>query len=93
MGLKGVCPKCGVTYYGWALDNPNNQRCVEGRVRFLITENGKKLFKDTFLLPKNIKSSSIPGPMPDSEKTKDKNEKEYEPFFSQLNYKERDSAW
>jgi hypothetical protein len=66
MGLQGVCPKGGITYYGRALGEPNNQRCVEGRVRILITEAGKKLFKDSLLLlPKSIKSSSIPGPMPD----------------------------
>ena len=26
-GMKGVCPKCGVTYCGWALMNPLLQIC------------------------------------------------------------------
>jgi uncharacterized protein (DUF983 family) len=25
--LKGVCPKCGKIYYGWALMNPIHQTC------------------------------------------------------------------
>jgi uncharacterized protein (DUF983 family) len=27
--MKGVCPKCGKVYYGWALANPEVQRCGE----------------------------------------------------------------
>jgi len=41
MGLKGVCPKCGVTYYGWALDNPNNQRCESCKCDMVITNDSK----------------------------------------------------
>lgn len=25
--LKGVCPKCGKKYYGWALQEPQHQHC------------------------------------------------------------------
>ena len=25
--MKGKCPKCGATYYGWALGNPIHQQC------------------------------------------------------------------
>ena len=25
--MKGTCPKCGVTYCGWALVNPEFQKC------------------------------------------------------------------
>ena len=25
--MKGICPKCGVKYCGWALANPAFQRC------------------------------------------------------------------
>jgi transcription initiation factor IIE alpha subunit len=25
--LKGVCPKCGARYYGWALINSIEQKC------------------------------------------------------------------
>ena len=40
MGLKGVCPKCGVTYYGWALENTNNQRCENCDCDLAITVDG-----------------------------------------------------
>jgi uncharacterized protein (DUF983 family) len=40
MGLKGVCPKCGVTYYGWALENPSNQRCEGCKTDLVITNDG-----------------------------------------------------
>jgi uncharacterized protein (DUF983 family) len=40
MGLKGVCPKCGVAYYGWALENPNNQRCENCACDLAITNDG-----------------------------------------------------
>jgi hypothetical protein len=26
-GMKGVCPKCGTIYAGWALMNPALQKC------------------------------------------------------------------
>ena len=26
-GMKGTCPACGATYWGWALLNPREQRC------------------------------------------------------------------
>jgi uncharacterized OB-fold protein len=25
--MKGKCQKCGATYYGWALENPLQQKC------------------------------------------------------------------
>jgi len=40
VGLKGVCPKCGVTYYGWALENPANQRCEGCKTDLVITNDG-----------------------------------------------------
>jgi hypothetical protein len=27
--MKGKCPKCGVSYYGWALGNPLYQKCEQ----------------------------------------------------------------
>jgi uncharacterized protein (DUF983 family) len=27
--MKGKCPKCGASYYGWALSNPIHQKCEE----------------------------------------------------------------
>ena len=26
-GIEGICPKCGLHYFGWALNNPMAQRC------------------------------------------------------------------
>ena len=26
-GMKGICPKCGTIYAGWALNNPKEQIC------------------------------------------------------------------
>jgi hypothetical protein len=28
-GMKGVCPRCGTSYYGWALASPEQQRCSQ----------------------------------------------------------------
>jgi hypothetical protein len=39
MALKGVCPKCGKAYYGWALGNPNNQRCEGCKMDLVITND------------------------------------------------------
>jgi transcription initiation factor IIE alpha subunit len=25
--MKGICLKCGAIYYGWALENPLDQKC------------------------------------------------------------------
>jgi len=33
-------PKCGVTYYGWALGKPNNQRCEKCERDLVITNDG-----------------------------------------------------
>ena len=40
MGLKGVCPKCGGTFYGWALEDPNKQRCEDCKTDLVITSDG-----------------------------------------------------
>ena len=40
--IEGKCPKCGKTYYGWALLDPRHQSCLECKVGLLITEDGKK---------------------------------------------------
>jgi uncharacterized protein (DUF983 family) len=41
MGLKGVCPKCGVTFCGWALENPDNQRCENCKTDLVITNDNQ----------------------------------------------------
>jgi len=39
-GLKGVCPKCGASYYGWALRNPIEPKCDRCGSDLKISENG-----------------------------------------------------
>jgi transcription initiation factor IIE alpha subunit len=39
-GLKGVCPKCGASYYGWALRNPGEPKCDRCGSDLKISENG-----------------------------------------------------
>jgi hypothetical protein len=39
MALKSVCPKCGKAYYGWALGNPDNQRCEKCKCDLVITND------------------------------------------------------
>jgi hypothetical protein len=38
-GMKGVCPKCGTSYAGWALNNPKEQICGH-------CGSGLELFRD-----------------------------------------------
>ena len=47
--LKGVCPKCGATYYGWSLKRPDQQRCKVCGSKLLVydesletTEEGRQ---------------------------------------------------
>lgn len=37
---KGVCPRCGETYYGWALLQPKSQYCGRCGTRLIITIPG-----------------------------------------------------
>jgi ribosomal protein S27AE len=39
--LKGRCPKCGASYYGWALRFPRHQSCPTCGVGLIIIENGQ----------------------------------------------------
>ena len=43
--LEGICPKCGVRYYGWALRFPRNQSCSSCGAALEITEEGHGTFK------------------------------------------------
>jgi transcription initiation factor IIE alpha subunit len=38
--IKGICPKCGARYYGWALANPAKQKCERCGSDLEITESG-----------------------------------------------------
>ena len=37
--MKGKCPKCGATYYGWALEDPIHQKCEHCGSSLEISEN------------------------------------------------------
>lgn len=36
--LKGICPKCGKVFYGWALQNPEHQHCECGALLLIFDE-------------------------------------------------------
>jgi hypothetical protein len=75
--IEGKCPKCGKTYYGWALLDPRHQSCLECKVGLLITEDGKKTVQGySPFTAEEYKIKLHPGAMPDSEKTKNKTIKE-----------------
>jgi hypothetical protein len=38
--LKGICPNCGVRYYGWVLMNSLQQKCARRGSDLEIAENG-----------------------------------------------------
>jgi hypothetical protein len=39
--MKGICPKCGASYCGWALENPLHQKCEYCGSRLEISNNEK----------------------------------------------------
>ena len=41
--LEGICPKCGVRYYGWALRFPRNQMCGNCGTAVEVFEGDKKI--------------------------------------------------
>jgi hypothetical protein len=43
--IEGVCPQCGIKFYGWALLQPQHQSCPNCGIGLLITEDGKKTFQ------------------------------------------------
>ena len=43
--LEGICPRCGVRYYGWALRFPRNQSCSSCGTALEITEEGHDTFQ------------------------------------------------
>ena len=52
--MKGVCPKCGTVYYGWALDNPLHRKCEECDSHLEISEHRETIvrFDPFYLYPK-----------------------------------------
>ncbi|MFC2024607.1 hypothetical protein ACFLTJ_03450 [Chloroflexota bacterium] len=43
--LAGKCPKCGTSYYGWALRFPRHQACPNCGIGLEIAENGRCISK------------------------------------------------
>lgn len=43
--LEGICPKCGIHRYGWALLNPRYQTCPKCGAGLDILEDGRKVAK------------------------------------------------
>jgi len=39
--IQGKCPRCGRLYFGWALAQPDNQKCVKCKTGLLITHEEK----------------------------------------------------
>ena len=39
--LEGKCPKCGASYFGWALCFPRHQVCLKCGVGLKILKDGK----------------------------------------------------
>jgi len=37
--FEGTCPQCGRRYFGWALADPERQRCPECGARLEITKS------------------------------------------------------
>jgi len=38
--MKGICPKCGAIYYGWALQDPLKRKCEKCGSTLKMMENG-----------------------------------------------------
>ena len=43
--LEGICPRCELHYYGWALRFPRNQNCTICGAALDIIENGELIAK------------------------------------------------
>jgi uncharacterized protein (DUF983 family) len=41
--MKGICPKCGVTYCGWALSTPEFQKCERCGCDLEIYKDGMRI--------------------------------------------------
>ena len=42
-GLKAICLKCGARYYGWALNNPLEQKCEQCGNSLKISSDGVRM--------------------------------------------------
>jgi len=56
--MKGICPKCGARYYGWALENPLRRKCRKCGSALEIQDNDLPL--------------TLPGQSPGVSKIQDK---------------------
>jgi hypothetical protein len=44
--LEGICPKCGLHFYGWSLNNPDRQKCGQCGGPLEIVRNGAIVQKE-----------------------------------------------
>ena len=44
--MEGICPKCGLHFYGWSLNNPDRQKCGECGSSLEIVHNGAIVQKE-----------------------------------------------
>ena len=59
--LKAECPRCGETYFGWALENPENQTCECGNRLEVLEAKGKDICECSPLLRKGLLRSCTDG--------------------------------
>ena len=45
--MEGICPKCGLHFYGWSLNNPDRQKCGHCGSRLEIVRNGAIVEKES----------------------------------------------
>jgi len=57
-GMTGKCPKCGVKYYGWALANPEFQKCDKCGAALEIYRDGIRVLTPPFV-PENKAQEKI----------------------------------
>jgi hypothetical protein len=48
--LQGICPDCGASYYGWALQSLPHQACDYCGTALTVRKNGVLLRRDLSLL-------------------------------------------
>ena len=44
--MEGICPKCGLHFYGWSLVNPDRQKCGQCGSPLEIVRNGAVIQKE-----------------------------------------------
>jgi hypothetical protein len=47
-GMEGICPKCGIHYYGWVLKSLGNQTCEQCGANLEIFRDGVPFIIDDY---------------------------------------------